>query len=68
MDLTTQLAIRAVVRGLAHSPAIDDEHIRLIMEELSNAADIQRERGHRVDEAELLSLASDIGKDAKLVD
>ena len=68
MDFTTKLAIRALVRGLSGSAATDDEKIRLIMEELSKAADLQRDRGHVVDEAELLSLASDIGKDAKLVD
>lgn len=68
MDLTTKLAIRAIVRGLSQSPAIEDEHIRLVMEELSKAADIQRDRCHFDDQADLLGLASDIGKDAKLVD
>lgn len=67
MDATTRLAIRAVVRGLSRAQAVDDFHIRLIMEELSRAADLQRESGHPVDEEELLALASHIGKDANLV-
>ena len=68
MDPATQLAIRAVVRGLSQSPAIEEEEIRLIMEELSKAADIRRDHGHIKDQNALLALASDIGKDANLVD
>ena len=67
MDPATQLAIRAVVRGLSQSPAIEEEQIRLITEELSKAADLRRDRGRIEDQNALLALASDIAKDANLV-
>jgi len=67
MDPATQLAIRAVVRGLSQSPAIEEEQIRFIMEELSKAADLRRDRGRIEDQNALLALASDIAKDANLV-
>lgn len=68
MDGTTRRAIQAVVRGLFFGRVIGEEQVGAIMAELQEAASEQRDRGHQVDAGELMKLASDIGKDARIGD
>ena len=68
MDFTTRLAIQAVVRGLFRSSVITGEQVRSVMAELQYAARHQSDRGHQMDAEELMNLASEVGKDAKVGD
>ncbi len=56
MDLGTELAIRAVVRGLFHSDAIAAEQVRGVMSALKDAAGAAMERHDPATAKELISL------------
>lgn len=68
MDFTTRLAIQAVVRALYQENVLGEQRVLAVMREIQEAATFQRERGHQQDANELMALASEIGKDARIGD
>lgn len=63
MDATTQLALRAIVRGLHQGGILGEEQTRTIMSALQAFAESEGGQGRPVDAAELVRLSRDIGKD-----
>jgi hypothetical protein len=63
MDATTQLALRAIVRGLHQGGALGEEQTRTVMSALQAFADSERASERSVDAKALMQLSSDIGRD-----
>ncbi len=66
MDTATHLAIQAVVRALFRRRIIDEDEIAEIMNELEEAAEMQRRGGRPEGEQALMRLAANIGRDANI--
>ena len=63
MDATTQLALRAIVRGLHQGGVLGEEQTRTVMSALQAFAENERASDRPVDATALMQLSSDIGKD-----
>jgi hypothetical protein len=63
MDTASQFALRAIVRGLFHSDAIDPHQVRAIVSALKDAAAEAAERRKPQDAHELVALAKGIRAD-----
>ena len=63
MDNATQLALRAIVRGLFHTDAISADQDRGICTALKDAAGAAQEQYEPVDAKELLGLCKGIKSD-----
>lgn len=63
MDLATELAIRAVVRGLFHSDAIDADQVRGVMSALRDAAGAAMDRHDPETAKELIALCKGVRQD-----
>jgi hypothetical protein len=63
MDLATQLALRAIVRGLFNSNAINSIQVRSVADALKDAAGVAMERREPDSAKELLALAKGIKTD-----
>lgn len=67
MESSTREAIRAVVRGLHQSGAItSDAQIEAVMRELQSASEHFKSMNHHDKVEALMTLSSDIGKDARI--
>jgi hypothetical protein len=63
MDATTNLALRAIVRGLRQSGAIDDDGVAAIAAALHDTEELQRDQRHGCVAYDLMQLAAEIGRD-----
>lgn len=63
MDLATQLALRAIVRGLYHSEAISASQVRSVMAALKDAAGAAMDRRDADTCKELIALGKGIRLD-----
>ena len=63
MDLGTELAIRAVVRGLFHTDAISADQVRGVMSALKDAAGAAMDRHDPVTAKELIALCKGVRLD-----
>jgi hypothetical protein len=66
MDATTNLALRAILRGLHRSGAIDDEAVGGIAAALHEAEAAQRGARHGCVAYDLMQLAAEIERDCGL--
>lgn len=65
MNETTALALRAIIRGLRFSDAINAEQVEGVVAELRAAAQGEEGLNRRVESGELRSLANGIGDDTE---
>jgi hypothetical protein len=63
MDTGTELAIRAVIRGLFHSDAIDAPQVRAVMHALKDAAGAAMDRHDPETAKELIALCKGVRAD-----
>lgn len=63
MDNGTELAIRAVIRGLFHTDAISADHVRGVMAALKDAAGAAMDRHDPVMAKELVALCKGMRAD-----
>jgi len=63
MDIATQLALRAIVRGLFHADAIDGDQVRAVCTSLKDAAGAAMDRKDPVAAKELVALSKGIKTD-----
>jgi hypothetical protein len=63
MDLATELAVRAVVRGLFHSDAITVDQVRAVMNALKDAAGAAMERHDPETAKQLVALCKGVRLD-----
>ncbi|MFW2853813.1 hypothetical protein ACM61V_18230 [Sphingomonas sp. TX0543] len=63
MDSGTELAIRAVVRGLFHSDAINANQVRAVMSALKDAAGAAMDRREPATAKELVALCKGVHLD-----
>ena len=63
MDTGTELAIRAVIRGLFHTDAISADQVRGVMAALKDAAGAAMERHDPVTAKELVALCKGLRAD-----
>ena len=66
MDLATELAIRAVVRGLFHTDAISADQVRGVMSALKDAAGAAMDRHDPATAKELVSLCKGVRLDTAM--
>jgi hypothetical protein len=67
MDLATQLALRAIVRGLFHSDAVGSAQVRAIADALKDAAGAAMDSREPESAKALLALAKGIKTDAAII-
>ena len=66
MDLATELALRAIIRGLLHSDAISTRQVRGVLDALKDAAAEAMDRREPDTAKQLLALGKAIRADADL--
>ena len=66
MDTSTELALRAIVRGLFHSNAITAEQVGRVTSSLKDAAQAAMNRADPVTAKELVSLSKGIKLDTAI--
>jgi hypothetical protein len=67
MDAETELALRAILRGLFHAEAISADHIRAVGMSLKDAAGAAMDRHEPVAAKKLLALAKGIKTDTAVI-
>jgi hypothetical protein len=67
MDLATQLALRAIVRGLFHSDAISSGQVRAVADALKDAAGVAIDQREPDVAKELLALVKGIKTDTAVI-
>jgi hypothetical protein len=67
MDPGTELALRAILRGLYHSDAINADQVRAVGAALKDAAGAAMERHDPTTAKELLALAKGIKTDTAII-
>ncbi len=65
MDRTTNIALRAIIRGLRRSGAITEDQLGHIVSALHELEATQREHHHTCDAYDLMRLACELEKDER---